>query len=155
MRPIATDGIARSVARRVCLSVCLSVTTVSPAKAAMMPFSMWTQVGPVNHVSSSPHVKGQFWGQKGASPLHAWSCLAVDRLKATQQGYARWGAHYTPFTRYNRFSNRLYNRFDNRLYLVNKHPKWRWWMWMVAAIYRRTHSPSWLAWSEGWQPPGA
>jgi len=25
----------------------------------------------------------------------------------------------TPFTRYNRFSNRLYNRFDNRLYRVN------------------------------------
>jgi len=23
---------------------------------------------------------------------------------------------YTPFTRYNRLSNRLYNRFDNRLY---------------------------------------
>jgi len=29
---------------------------------------------------------------------------------------------YTPFTRYNRLSNRLYNRFDNRLYRVNKHP---------------------------------
>jgi len=28
----------------------------------------------------------------------------------------------TPFTRYNRLSNRLYNRFDNRLYRVNKHP---------------------------------
>jgi len=29
--------------------------------------------------------------------------------------------------------------------------KWRWWMWMVAAIYRRTHSPSQLAWSVGWR----
>ena len=28
----------------------------------------------------------------------------------------------TPFTRYNRLSNRLYKRFDNRLYRVNKHP---------------------------------
>jgi len=28
----------------------------------------------------------------------------------------------TPFTRYNRLSNRLYNRTDNRLYRVNKHP---------------------------------
>ena len=28
----------------------------------------------------------------------------------------------TPFTRYNRLSNRLYNWFDNRLYRVNKHP---------------------------------
>jgi len=28
----------------------------------------------------------------------------------------------TPFTRYNRLSNRFYNRFDNRLYRVNKHP---------------------------------
>ena len=30
--------------------------------------------------------------------------------------------HYTPFTRYNRLSNRLYNRFDNWLYRVNRHP---------------------------------
>jgi len=29
---------------------------------------------------------------------------------------------YTPFTRYNRLSNRLYDRFDNRLYRINKHP---------------------------------
>jgi len=28
-------------------------------------------------------------------------------------------------------------------------------MWMIAANFQRTHSPSWLAWSEGWQPPGA
>ena len=26
---------------------------------------------------------------------------------------------------------------------------------MVAANFRRTHSPSRLAWSEGWRPPGA
>jgi len=28
----------------------------------------------------------------------------------------------TPFTWYNRLSNRLYNRFDNHLYRTNKHP---------------------------------
>jgi len=28
-------------------------------------------------------------------------------------------------------------------------------MWMIAANFRRTHSPSWLAWSESWRPPGA
>jgi len=28
-------------------------------------------------------------------------------------------------------------------------------MWMIAANFRQTHSPSRLAWSEGWQPPGA
>ena len=27
-----------------------------------------------------------------------------------------------------------------------------WWMWMVAANFRRTHSPSRLAWSESWRP---
>jgi len=27
-------------------------------------------------------------------------------------------------------------------------------LWMVAAIYWQTHSPSHLAWSEGWQPHG-
>ena len=26
---------------------------------------------------------------------------------------------------------------------------------MIAANFRRTHSPSRLAWSEGWRPPGA
>ena len=26
-------------------------------------------------------------------------------------------------------------------------------MWTVAANFRRTHSPSRLAWSEGWRPP--
>jgi len=38
---------------------------------------------------------------------------------------------------------------------LSNNNKWRWWMRMVAAIYRRTHSPSRLAWSEGWRPPGA
>jgi len=28
-------------------------------------------------------------------------------------------------------------------------------MWMVAASFQRTHSPSRLAWSEGWRPPSA
>jgi len=28
-------------------------------------------------------------------------------------------------------------------------------MWMIATSFRLTHSPSWLAWSEGWRPPGA
>ena len=32
--------------------------------------------------------------------------------------------------------------------------KWRWWMRTVAVIsFWRTHSPSRLAWSEGWRPP--
>ena len=38
---------------------------------------------------------------------------------------------------------------------LSNNNKWRWWMWMVAAIYRRTHSPSRLAWSEGWRARGA
>jgi len=37
---------------------------------------------------------------------------------------------------------------------LSNNNKWRWCMWMVAAIYQRTHSPSRLAWSEGWRPPG-
>jgi len=31
--------------------------------------------------------------------------------------------------------------------------KWQWWVWTVAA-YMQTHSPSWLVWSEHWQPFG-
>jgi len=45
MRPIVTDGVARSVGR--------SVTIVSPAKTAEpigMPFEIWTRVGPRNRV---------------------------------------------------------------------------------------------------------
>ena len=38
---------------------------------------------------------------------------------------------------------------------LSNNNKWRWWMWMAAVTYRRTHSPSQLAWSEGWRPPGA
>ena len=33
--------------------------------------------------------------------------------------------------------------------------QWRRWMRMIAASFRWTHSPSRLAWSEGWRPPGA
>jgi len=38
---------------------------------------------------------------------------------------------------------------------ISNNNKWRWWMWMVAASFRRTHSPNLLAWSECWRPPGA
>jgi len=34
---------------------------------------------------------------------------------------------------------------------LSNNNKWRWWMWTVAAMYRRTHSPSQLTWSEGWR----
>ena len=27
-------------------------------------------------------------------------------------------------------------------------------MWIIAANFRRTHSPGRLAWSDGWRPPG-
>jgi len=38
--------------------------------------------------------------------------------------------------------------------LINNN-KCRWWMWIVGAIYLGTHSPSWLAWSDSWQPPSS
>jgi len=49
MRPIATDGIVWSVG----LSVSLSVIIVSRARTAEpidMLFTMWTRVGPANHM---------------------------------------------------------------------------------------------------------
>jgi len=49
-------------------------------------------------------------------PIHKYSCI-TDTMRAGLERYS-----YTPFTRYNRLSNRLYNWSDNRLYLVNKHP---------------------------------
>jgi len=45
------------------LSVCRSVTIVSPAKTAEpieIPFELWTQVGPVNHVLYGVHI-GATW----------------------------------------------------------------------------------------------
>jgi len=47
MQSIATDGVWRG------LFVGLSITIVSHAKTAeaiVMPFGMWTRVGPINHI---------------------------------------------------------------------------------------------------------
>jgi len=55
----------------VCLSVCYYVTIVSPAKTAApteMPFGLWTQVGPSNHVLGGeifPMQRGIFEGETG------------------------------------------------------------------------------------------
>jgi len=57
----------------------------------------------------------------------------------------------TPFTRYNRLSNRLYNRFDNRLYYVNKHPTGcqtgltTGWMFVytIQPVVKRVWQPVW------------
>ena len=64
MWPIVTDQVAWSVG--------LSVTLVSPAKTAEpieMPFGLWTQVGPRNHVLDEgpdpPMGRGNFEGGRG------------------------------------------------------------------------------------------
>ena len=87
----------------VCPAVCLSVTIVTPAKSGWtdrefeMPFGMWTQAGPRNHVLiwwfRSPRVKWQLWVRKGVGPGHARACPSVEVLIATQQGAesVRWG----------------------------------------------------------------
>ena len=56
--------------------VCLSVTIVSPAKRAepvVMPFGMWTWMGPRNHVldvGPDPPCEGAvFWGGGRGGPL--------------------------------------------------------------------------------------
>ena len=64
MRSIVTDRVAWSVG--------LSVTLVSPAKMAeviKMPFGLWTQVVPRNHVldvvPDPPMGRGNFEGERG------------------------------------------------------------------------------------------
>ena len=88
MWPIATDGVA--------WSVCGSI----PAKAAdaiVMPFGIWTRVGPRNHVAPirwglDPHTqRGNFEGEKG-QPKTCLTCPAIDIIKATQQCQNRYGA---------------------------------------------------------------
>jgi len=50
-------------------------------------------------------------------------------------------------------SSALYPPWDVKKWVsalgLSNNNKWWWWTWMVAANYRRTHSPSRLAWSEG------
>ena len=61
MRPVVAD-VAWSA------SVCLLDTTVSPTKTdelTVMPFGLWTLVGPRNHVIGGARIspgKGEFWG---------------------------------------------------------------------------------------------
>jgi len=53
MQPVATHGVAWSVAQTVSLSVSLSVTVISPAKMVEpieMLFGMWTWVDPKNYL---------------------------------------------------------------------------------------------------------
>jgi len=66
MRSIVTDQVAGSVGR----PVGLSDTLVSPAKTAEpieMPFGLWAQVGPKNHVldgdTDLSMGRGNFWGK--------------------------------------------------------------------------------------------
>jgi len=66
MRPIDTDGVARSVCESVCLSVCLLDTFMSPArtdKRIEMPFGWVTRVGPGNQVLQR---EGVFLGVRAA-----------------------------------------------------------------------------------------
>ena len=42
---------------------------------------------------------------------------------------------------------------DGKMSICITTRQWQWWMWTVAANFWQTHSPSRLAWSEGWQPP--
>ena len=76
MWPIATDGVAWSVG--------LSVMTVSPAEVAepiVMPFGVWTRVGPRNYVLDwiqIPTQEGGFKGEKGPAqdmPRHVWRSI--------------------------------------------------------------------------------
>jgi len=87
-------------------SVSLSVShdRAKTAELIVMLFGILTQVGPRNHVLDGgqdfhPHVKWQFWGQKGAGRGHARTCTAVDILTPTQQRTApvrcRWRLRYT------------------------------------------------------------
>ena len=95
----------------VCRSVGRSVMIVNPAKRLNRSKCRsgcglrWVQGTMYEMGSTFLHVKGHFWGRKGAGPEHARTCPAVDILKATQQGAApvkcgcrlgrtRWSAHW-------------------------------------------------------------
>jgi len=135
MRPIVIDS--SSVVWR---SVCRSVTLVSPAKTAEpieMPFvdSGGPKEARVQSYSLDGSSMQNFNRIRQVAPMcrHGrahWRYLAntiepsvcggdvvLCQITSTACYY------YTPFTRYNRLSNRLYNwfdnRLDNRLYRVN------------------------------------
>jgi len=56
------------------------------AEPIKMPFGMWTRVSPRNHVLDGvqiPHVKRQFWGEKGLAqdmPEHVWRSIYSKRF---------------------------------------------------------------------------
>jgi len=115
--------------------------TVSPAKTAEpieMPFTALTRVGQRNQVlDDGPDLHawmGNFEGKKGLAQGHAWTCLTVDILKATQQGAApvwcrcqlwctRWGAHCchlvnTTTVRVRQQCDLISNYFDHLYFFV-------------------------------------
>jgi len=72
--------------RSVCLSVCRSVATVSLAKTVeliVMPFGMLTRVSQKNHVLDGVQIPPCV-GSISQANWHAYTCPAVDTLKATQ-----------------------------------------------------------------------
>jgi len=59
------------------------------AELIMMLFGILCWVGRRNHISGGvqiPTLEGTILRVKGADPGHAWTYLAVDRLKVTPQG---------------------------------------------------------------------
>ena len=82
--------------------------------------------------SPSSHTKLRLWICSLGHGLHTFTAVPVLTQPSTLSGTIKWVSAF-------RLSN------------SNKR---RWWMWMAAA-YWRTHKPSRLAWSEGWQPPSA
>jgi len=82
--------------------------------------------------SPSSHTKLRLWICSLGHGLHTFTAVPVLTQPSILSGTIKWVSAF-------RLSN------------SNKR---RWWMWMAAA-YWRTHKPSRLAWSEGWQPPSA
>jgi len=91
MRSIVTDRVAWSVGG----FVCLSVTLVNPAKTTeliQMPFGLWAQMGPRNHVlAGGPQMlrdvamATNFWLSMG----YNFGCMiASDMLIDTRGGFS-------------------------------------------------------------------
>jgi len=72
MQLVVTDGVVWSVGRSVRLSVTIISMIISPSKTVElieMPFRLWTQVGPRNHILDGgpdpPMGRASFEGEKG------------------------------------------------------------------------------------------
>ena len=95
MRPIVTDGVAWSDGLSVCRSVCHSrepcINDGTDGDAVWIVDSGGPKEPSVRCWSKLPHLKGEFWGEKGQPIVKYWDSLALAVQKRLNRSRCRFG----------------------------------------------------------------